>query len=97
MSLGALSKEAHETIAISMNRIGGKSNSGEGGEDPLRFNNIIDVQEDGTSPTFPMLKELRNGDSATSRIKQVIYVFIIRLFCINSFLAASYTRIRERQ
>lgn len=37
MSLGALSPEAHETLAIAMNRIGGKSDSGEGGEDPLRF------------------------------------------------------------
>jgi len=37
MSLGALSREAHETLAVAMNRIGGKSNSGEGGEDPRRF------------------------------------------------------------
>lgn len=37
MSLGALSPEAHETLAIAMNRIGGKSNSGEGGEDPARY------------------------------------------------------------
>ena len=37
MSHGALSKEAHETLAIAMNRIGGKSNSGEGGEDPARY------------------------------------------------------------
>ncbi|MDP2887164.1 MAG: glutamate synthase large subunit [Ignavibacteria bacterium] len=37
MSLGALSPETHEMIAISMNRIGGKSNSGEGGEDPRRY------------------------------------------------------------
>ena len=37
MSLGALSPEAHEALAIAMNRIGGKSNSGEGGEDPTRF------------------------------------------------------------
>ncbi|MEO6053849.1 MAG: glutamate synthase large subunit, partial [Chthoniobacterales bacterium] len=37
MSLGALSPEAHECLAIAMNRIGGKSNSGEGGEDPARF------------------------------------------------------------
>ncbi len=36
MSLGALSKEAHETLAVAMNRIGGMSNSGEGGEDPNR-------------------------------------------------------------
>lgn len=37
MSFGSISKEAHETLAIAMNRIGGKSNTGEGGEDPLRF------------------------------------------------------------
>jgi glutamate synthase (NADPH/NADH) large chain len=37
MSYGALSQEAHETLAIAMNRIGGKSNSGEGGEDPKRY------------------------------------------------------------
>jgi glutamate synthase domain-containing protein 2/glutamate synthase domain-containing protein 1/glutamate synthase domain-containing protein 3 len=37
MSLGSLSREAHETLAIAMNRIGGKSNTGEGGEDPVRF------------------------------------------------------------
>lgn len=37
MSLGALSPEMHETLAIAMNSIGGKSNSGEGGEDPRRF------------------------------------------------------------
>jgi glutamate synthase (NADPH/NADH) large chain len=37
MSLGALSPEAHETLAIAMNELGGRSNSGEGGEDPARF------------------------------------------------------------
>ena len=37
MSLGSISAEAHENLAIAMNRIGGKSNSGEGGEDPQRF------------------------------------------------------------
>jgi len=37
MSLGALSPEAHEAIAVAMNRLGGRSNSGEGGEDPARF------------------------------------------------------------
>ncbi|MDE0743018.1 MAG: glutamate synthase large subunit [Woeseiaceae bacterium] len=39
MSLGALSPEAHEALAIAMNRIGARSNSGEGGEDPARYNN----------------------------------------------------------
>ncbi|MSR57923.1 MAG: glutamate synthase large subunit [Planctomycetaceae bacterium] len=37
MSLGSISREAHETMAIAMNRIGGKSNTGEGGEDPVRY------------------------------------------------------------
>ncbi len=37
MSFGSLSREAHETLAIAMNRLGAKSNSGEGGEDPARF------------------------------------------------------------
>jgi len=70
MSLGALSPEAHETLAIAMNRLGGKSNSGEGGEDPIR-NTILDDVVDGISPTFPHLKGLRNGDTACSPIKQV--------------------------
>ncbi len=37
MSLGSLSREAHETLAVAMNRLGGRSNTGEGGEDPERF------------------------------------------------------------
>ncbi len=37
MSYGSISAEAHETLAIAMNRLGGKSNTGEGGEDPIRF------------------------------------------------------------
>ncbi|MBX7165405.1 MAG: glutamate synthase large subunit [Pirellulales bacterium] len=37
MSYGSISKEAHETLAIAMNRLGGKSNTGEGGEDPVRY------------------------------------------------------------
>ncbi len=40
MSLGALSPEAHETLAEAMNRLGARSNSGEGGEDPERFNTL---------------------------------------------------------
>ncbi|NER14979.1 glutamate synthase large subunit [Leptobacterium flavescens] len=42
MSFGSISREAHENLAIAMNRIGGKSNSGEGGEDPRRFNKDLD-------------------------------------------------------
>ena len=40
MSYGSISKEAHETLAIAMNRIGGKSNTGEGGEDPERYQTL---------------------------------------------------------
>ncbi len=53
MSHGALSKEAHETLAIGMNRIRGASCSGEGGENAERY------------------KNLENGDSANSRVKQI--------------------------
>jgi glutamate synthase (ferredoxin) len=71
MSLGSLSQEAHETLAIAMNRLGGKSNSGEGGEDPARYQPITDVDEHGLSPSRPHLKGLRNGDTASSAIKQI--------------------------
>jgi len=71
MSLGALSREAHEVLAIAMNRIGGKSNSGEGGEDPVRYKVLDDVDASGHSPTLPHLRGLRNGDTASSAIKQV--------------------------
>jgi len=45
MSYGSISQEAHETLAIAMNRIGGKSNTGEGGEDPARY----DLEANGDS------------------------------------------------
>ena len=71
MSLGALSREAHEVLAIAMNRLGGRSNSGEGGEDPVRFKVLNDVDDQGFSPLLPHLKGLKNGDTANSSIKQV--------------------------
>ncbi len=71
MSLGALSREAHEVLAVAMNRIGGKSNSGEGGEDPARFHPLSDVDGEGRSATLPTLNGLRNGDTACSAIKQI--------------------------
>lgn len=71
MSLGALSREAHETLAIAVNRVGGKSNSGEGGEDVVRGLDLTDVDEKGRSDTFPHLAGLKNGDSANSYIHQV--------------------------
>jgi glutamate synthase (ferredoxin) len=71
MSLGALSREAHEVLAIAMNRIGGKSNSGEGGEDPVRYEVLEDVDSEGRSALLPHLKGLKKGDTANSSIKQI--------------------------
>ncbi len=70
MSLGALSREAHEVLAIAMNRLGAKSNSGEGGEDPVRYKTIDDAV-DGKSAILPHLNGLRNGDTAMSAIVQI--------------------------
>ncbi|MFN3366082.1 MAG: glutamate synthase large subunit [Exiguobacterium mexicanum] len=56
MSFGSLSKEAHETLAIAMNQIGGKSNSGEGGEDRNRFT----PDEDG-SERVSRIKQVASG------------------------------------
>ncbi len=70
MSLGALSKEAHEALAVAMNRLGARSNCGEGGEDSIRYY-PIDVSADGTSKDFPALRNLRPGDFAGSKIRQV--------------------------
>ena len=71
MSLGALSRETHETLAIAMNRIGGKSNSGEGGEDSTRFDPILNISSLGVSSSFPHLKGLKKDDIANSAIKQI--------------------------
>jgi glutamate synthase domain-containing protein 2/glutamate synthase domain-containing protein 1/glutamate synthase domain-containing protein 3 len=56
MSFGSISKEAHETLAIAMNRLGGRSNSGEGGEDPDRYV----VSQDGTSKRSS-IKQVASG------------------------------------
>ena len=80
MSMGSISTEAHATLAIAMNRIGGKSNTGEGGEDPNRFVNElkgIPIKQ-GTTMADVIGKDqvvvdipLQEGDSLRSRIKQV--------------------------
>ena len=67
MSHGALSREAHETMAIAFNRLGARSNSGEGGEDPRRSLPF----EGGPPPGWLAPFVPRPGDSARSRIKQV--------------------------
>lgn len=56
MSFGSISKEAHETIAIAMNRIGATSNSGEGGEDPERYS----VRKNGDNP-ISKVKQIASG------------------------------------
>ncbi len=80
MSLGSISTEAHTTLAVAMNRIGGKSNTGEGGEDPARYRQelkgipirkgqtIADIiGREVVEVDYP----LNDGDSLRSRIKQV--------------------------
>ncbi len=80
MSLGSISSEAHVTLAIAMNRIGGKSNTGEGGEDPARYRQElkgIPIKQGQTLADIvgrdvvevDML--LQAGDSLRSKIKQV--------------------------
>ncbi|MBI4471179.1 MAG: glutamate synthase large subunit, partial [Acidobacteria bacterium] len=59
MSFGSISKEAHETLAIAMNRIGGRSNTGEGGEDPARF--IPDENGDSRSSAIKQVASGRFG------------------------------------
>jgi glutamate synthase (NADPH/NADH) large chain/glutamate synthase (ferredoxin) len=80
MSLGSISTEAHTALAVAMNRIGGKSNTGEGGEDPARYRQELKgipirqgqtvadiIGRDVVEVDYP----LNAGDSLRSRIKQV--------------------------
>ena len=59
MSYGSISKEAHETLAIAMNRIGGKSNTGEGGEDPARY--VRDANGDSRNSAIKQVASARFG------------------------------------
>ncbi len=80
MSLGSISTEAHSTLALAMNRIGGKSNTGEGGEDQARYRNELKgiPITDGTKVSevigakqIEADYEMKAGDSLRSKIKQV--------------------------
>ncbi len=80
MSLGSISTEAHSTLAIAMNRIGGKSNTGEGGEDTKRYRNELKGIPIGSGESLRSVLgadrvqadiALQPGDSLRSRIKQV--------------------------
>ncbi|MDR3399250.1 MAG: glutamate synthase-related protein, partial [Pandoraea sp.] len=80
MSLGSISTEAHATLAVAMNRIGGKSNTGEGGEDPRRYRNELKGIPIKKGESLASIVgrdvietdiELQDGDSLRSRIKQV--------------------------
>ncbi len=80
MSLGSISTEAHSTLAIAMNRIGGKSNTGEGGEDPARYRSELKgipvaagtkVSDIIGAKVIEADYTMREGDSLRSRIKQV--------------------------
>jgi glutamate synthase (ferredoxin) len=59
MSYGSISKEAHETLAIAMNRLGGKSNTGEGGEDPARY--FVDPSGDSRNSAIKQVASGRFG------------------------------------
>ena len=59
MSYGSISKEAHEALAIAMNRIGGKSNTGEGGEDPARY--VPDANGDSRNSAIKQVASGRFG------------------------------------
>ena len=59
MSYGSISQEAHETLAIAMNRLGGRSNSGEGGEDPAR--NVPDANGDSRKSAVRQIASARFG------------------------------------
>jgi glutamate synthase (NADPH/NADH) large chain len=80
MSLGSISTEAHATLAVAMNRIGGKSNTGEGGEDEARYRNEmrgIAIKSGDTLASVIGAQNIESdiplqaGDSLRSRIKQV--------------------------
>ncbi len=74
MSLGSISTEAHTTLAIAMNRIGGKSNTGEGGEDRRRYAPIAAGESLASRIGHDRIEkdiELKQGDSLKSKIKQV--------------------------
>jgi len=74
MSLGSISTEAHSTLAIAMNRIGGKSNTGEGGEDRRRYAPVSageTLQSRLGKDRVEVDIDLKAGDSLKSKIKQV--------------------------
>ncbi len=74
MSLGSISTEAHATLAIAMNRIGGKSNTGEGGEDAKRFIPVANASTMADVIGQALIEsnvKLQPGDSMRSSIKQV--------------------------
>ncbi len=80
MSLGSISTEAHATLAVAMNRIGGKSNTGEGGEDKRRYRNELKgIQITAGTKLSDVIGSkqiesdysLEQGDSLRSKIKQV--------------------------
>src|SRR5437764_11500534 len=71
MSLGSISTEAHPTLAVAMNRIGGKSNTGEGGEDSQRYAPVKAGETlRSRIPSAVTDIALEEGDSLRSKIKQ---------------------------
>ncbi len=67
MSYGSISKEAHETLAIAMNRLGGKSNTGEGGEDSARY--VLDSNGDSRNSAIKQVASGRFGVTSLYLVK----------------------------
>jgi glutamate synthase (ferredoxin) len=67
MSYGSISKEAHEALAIAMNRIGGKSNTGEGGEDPARY--VLEANGDSKNSAIKQVASARFGVTSLYLVK----------------------------
>jgi glutamate synthase (NADPH/NADH) large chain len=77
MSLGSISAESHETLAVAMNRLGGKSNTGEGGEDPIRFETLANgdskrssIKQVASGRFGVTIEYLTNADELQIKISQ---------------------------
>ena len=92
MSYGSISKEAHEALAIAMNRIGGKSNTGEGGEDPASYELVMKRRGQRAEATItkpragPTARRSGRGDEAA---------FLVWLLALVDDLLRAVRRLRN--
>ena len=74
MSFGSISREAHTTLAIAMNRIGGKSNTGEGGEEPERFKPLPNGDPDALGDQAGRLRPLRRHHRISGQLPTMMQI-----------------------